>query len=155
MKRLICALVLALLIATPSLGQQSLVGTYKIVSHEVQYTGGTAIQPYGKAPRGYLVLTPTRYVTFYTADNRKFGASVADKAALLDTLGGWSGTYRIEGGKIIIAVDVSWTEVWTGKDQVRNWELSGNRLTLTSDPMPDPRDPSKTSFVRTVWEKIE
>jgi hypothetical protein len=155
MKRLICALVLALLIATPSLGQQSLVGTYKIISHDVQYTDGTTVQVVGKAPHGYLVLTPTRYLTFYTADNRKFGTSVADKAALLDTLAGWSGTYRIEGGKMIIAVDVSWTEVWTGKDLVRNWALSGNRLTLTSDPTRDPQDPSKTSFVRTVWEKIE
>ena len=87
MVRLICALVLVLLITTPSLGQQSLVGIYKIVSHEVQ-VNGTAIQPVGKAPHGYLVLTPTRYLTFYTAANRKFGTSVDDKAALLDTLTG-------------------------------------------------------------------
>jgi hypothetical protein len=155
MVRLISALILVLLIASPTLGQQSVVGTYKIISHDVQYTDGTAIKVMGKAPHGYLVLTPTRYLTFYTADNRKFGTSVADKAALLDTLSGWSGAYRIEGGKIIIAVDVSWTEVWTGKDQVRNWKLSGNRLTLTSDPAPDPREPSKTHVVQTVWEKIE
>jgi hypothetical protein len=154
MFRLIYALVLVLLITTPSLGQQSLVGTYKIITHDVQ-VNGTATQPLGKAPHGYLVLTPTRYVTFYTADNRKFGTSEADKAALLDTLTGWSGTYRVEGGKIVIAVDVSWTEVWTGKNQVRHWTLSGNRLTLTGDPTPFPRDPSKTSIPRQVWEKIE
>ena len=155
MLRLIYALILVLLIVTPTLGQQSLVGTYKIVSHEVQYVDGTTIQVVGKAPHGYLVLTPTRYVTFYTAANRKFGPSVADKAALLDTLAGWSGTYRIEGDKIIIAVDASWTEVWTGKDQVRHWTLSGNRLTFKSDPTTHADDPSKTSVVRTVWEKIE
>ena len=154
MVRLICALILMLLIVSPSLGQQFLVGTYKMVSNEIE-VGGTATQPYGKAPRGYLVLTPTRFVCFYTGDNRKFGTSVADKAALFDTVAGWSGTYRVEGGKIIIAVDASWTEVWTGKDQVRNWELSGNRLTLTAGPMPFPRDPSKTSIVRQMWEKIE
>ena len=154
MARLICALILILLIASPSLGQQSLVGTYKIISQDVQ-VNGTATQPLGKAPHGYLVLTPTRFVAFYTGDNRKFGTSVADKAALLDTLVGWSGTYRVEGGKIVIAVDVSWTEVWTGKDQVRHWTLSGNRLTLKSDPITFPRDPSKTSVVRQVWEKVE
>ena len=153
MVRLISALILVLLIVTPSLGQQSLVGTYKIVSHDVQ-VNGTATQPLGKAPHGYLVLTPTRFVAFFTGDNRKFGTSVADKAALLDTLVGWSGTYRVEGGKIIIAVDASWTEVYTGTDQVRHWTLSGNRLTITGE-MPFPRDPSKTSIVRQVWEKIE
>ena len=154
MKRLICALILALLIATPSLGQQSLVGTYKIVSQVIDISG-TLIENLGNAPHGYLVLTPTRYVTFYTAENRKFGTPVADKAALLDTLTGWSGLYRVEGNKIIIAVDASWTEVWTGKDQVRHWTLSGNRLTLASDRQPYPRDPSKTVIVRQVWEKVE
>jgi len=147
MVRLISSLVLVLLIVTPSLGQQSVVGTYKIISQDVE-VGGTATQPLGKAPHGYLVLTPSRFVAFYTGDNRKFGTSVADKAALLDTLVGWSGTYRVEGGKIVFAVDASWTEVWTGKNQVRNWELSGNRLTLTAGPMPFPRDPSKTVIVR-------
>ena len=87
MARLICALVLVLLIATPSLGQQSLVGTYKTISQDIEVSG-TATQPYGKDPRGYLVLTPTRYVAFNTGDNRKFGTSVAEKAALLDTLVG-------------------------------------------------------------------
>ena len=154
MLRLICALILVLLIETPSLGQQSLVGTYKIISHEVQ-ANGTKMQPMGEAPNGYVVMTPTRFITFMTAEKRQFGTSEADKATLLDTLTGWSGTYRVEGSKIIIRVDASWTEVWNGKDQVRNWTLSGNRLTLKGDPSPYPRDPSKTAIVQQVLEKIE
>jgi len=154
MVRLICALVLVLLISTPSLGQQSLVGTYKMVSN-ILNIDGTLTEPLGKAPKGYLVLTPTRFVAFYTGDSRKFGTSVADKAALFDTVVGWSGTYRVEGKKLIVKVDASWIEHWNGKDQVRNWELSGNRLTLTSDPQPYPRDPKKTFFPQQVFEKIE
>ena len=154
MVRLMCALVLVLLLVSPSLGQQSLVGTYKIISQDVQVEG-TATQPLGKAPHGYVVITPTRWVSFYTGDTRKFGTSAAEKAALLDTLVGYAGTYRIEGGKIIIAVDTSFNEIWNGKGQIRNWQLSGNRLALTSDPMLYPRDPSKTSIVRQVWEKVE
>jgi hypothetical protein len=154
MLRLICGLVLALLISTPSFGEQSLVGTYKIVSHDIQ-VDGTSLQTLGKAPHGYIVLAPTRFVAFYTGDTRKFGTSIDEKAALLDTLVGWSGTYRIDGGKIILAVDASWTEAWNGKDLVRNWALSGNRLTLTGDPEPFPRDPSKTAVVRQVYEKVE
>ena len=154
MVRLICTLLLVLLISTPCLGQQSLVGTYKIISQVVE-VGGSTSENLGKAPHGYLVLTPTRFVTFCTADNRKFGTSVADKAALLDTLVGWSGTYHVEGGKIVITVDASWSEAWKGTNVVRNWQVSENRLTLTSDPQPFPRDPSKTSVVRQVWEKVE
>ena len=154
MLRLIGALVLVLSIASPSLGQQSLVGTYKIISRDVQVSG-TATQPLGSAPRGYFVLTPTRYVAFNTGDNRKFGTSAAEKAALLDTLVGWSGTYRIEGSRIIVAVDTSWSELWNGKEQARTWALSGNRLMLTGDPTPFPREPSKMAVVRQTWEKIE
>ena len=154
MLRLICAFVLVLSIASPSLGQQSIVGTYKVISQDVE-VGGSATQPLGKAPHGYLVFTPTRVISFFTAENRKFGTSVDEKAALFDTLVGWSGTYRVEGGKIVIAMDASFNENWNGKDQVRNWELSGNRLTFTSDPQPFARDPSKTSVVRQVWEKVE
>jgi hypothetical protein len=154
MLRLICAFVLVLSIASPSLGQQSLVGTYKVISTDVE-VGGSVTQPLGKTPHGYLVLTPTRAVFFFTAENRKFGTSVDEKAGLFDTLVGWSGVYRVEGGKIVFAVDASWVENWNGKDQVRNWALSGNRLTFTSDPIPFARDPSKTSVVRWVVEKVE
>jgi hypothetical protein len=154
MVRLIYALVLVLLITTPSLGQQSLVGTYKLVSHVLEM-GGTPNEYLGKAPRGYLVLTPTRAINFYTAENRKFGTSMDEKAALFDSLAGWSGAYRVEGSKLVFSVDVSWNEIWNGKDQIRNFQLSGNRLTLTSDPQPWARDPSKTIIVRQVWEKIE
>jgi Lipocalin-like domain len=154
MLRLICAFVLVLSIASPTLGQQSLVGTYKMVSN-VLNIDGTLTENMGKAPKGYLVLTPTRIVFFFTAENRKFGTSVDEKAALFDTLTAWSGVYRIEGKKLIIRVDASWVEHWNGKDQIRNWELSDNRLTITADPFPFPRDPSKKVIPQQVWEKVE
>ena len=153
MVRLICALILVLSIASPSLGQQSLVGTYKFVSHVLEM-GGTSNEYLGKA-RGCLVLTPTRAINFYTAETRKFGTSVDEKAALFDSLAGWAGAYRVEGSKLVFSVDVSWNEIWNGKDQIRYFQLSGNRLTLTSDPQPFARDPSKTIIVRQVWEKVE
>jgi len=154
MVRLISAMILVLLIVTPSLGQQSLVGTYKLVSLVVE-VDGTPFQSMGKAPHGYLVLTPTRFIYFITAENRKFGTSVAEKAALFDSLVGYAGVYRVEGDKFISTTDVSWTESTVGTDQVEIWQLSGNRLTRTLGPMPWPRDPSKTLIRREVWEKIE
>ncbi len=154
MFRLIYGLVLLLLIVTPSMGQQSLVGSYKIVSHVLDVEG-TLTENLGKAPNGYLIITPTLFVMFFTADKRQFGTSVAEKAALFDTVSGYSGVYRIEGRKLITRVDASWIEHWNGKDLIRYWEVSGNRLTLTSDPQPFPRDPSKKVISRQVFEKIE
>jgi hypothetical protein len=154
MIRLIGALMLVLVIATPSFGQQSLVGTYKLVSLVLE-VDGTPNQIMGKAPHGYIVLTPTRFIFFGTGDKRTFGTSVADKAALFDTLTGYAGTYRVEGDKFIETYDVSWTENLNGKTSVEMWQLSGNRLTLTLGPTPWPRDTSKTMMRRMVFEKVE
>jgi hypothetical protein len=145
---------LVLLIAAPSLGQQSLVGTYKLVSLTVEIDG-TPSQGMGKAPHGYFVLTPTRAIMFYTADDRKFGTSVDEKAKLFNSMVAWSGVYRVEGNKIIYTYDASWTENINGTTAVLHWELSGNRLTVTTDPRPWPQNPSKTMINRRVWEKVE
>ena len=156
MIRLICALVLVLAIACPSLGQQSLVGTYKVISH-VREINGVPTEPEGfeVAPHGYVVFTPTRVITFYTADKRKFGTSVAERAELFDTLAGWSAAYRVEGDKLILSPDVSWNEYWNGTTRMLTWQFSGNRLTLRLNPIPWQRDPSKMLTTRLVWEKIE
>ena len=156
MARLICTLALVLLIASPSLGQQSLVGTYKVVSNVMEINGvPTEPSGYEIAPHDYVVFTPTRVITFYMAEKRKFGTSMAEKAALYDTLAGWSGVYRFEGDKLIVTPDVSWNEYWNGTARVYTWQFSGNRLMLTLDPVPWQRDPSKTMVVRLVWEKIQ
>ena len=154
MSRLICALILVLLIAIPSLGQQSLVGTYKLVSLVVE-ADGKAYEPLGEAPHGYLMITPTRFMYFITAENRKFGTSVNEKAALLDTLIAYAGSYRVEGDKFLQFIEVSFTESEKGKTHATTYELSGNRLTLKFGPIPFPRDLSKTMVSRQVWEKME
>ena len=153
MFRLIGALILVLLIVTPSLGQ-SLVGTYKLVSL-VPMVEGKQYQLMGKAPHGYLVITPTHFIYFVTAENRKFGTSVDENAALLDSLVGYAGVYRVEGNKMFQTMDVSFAENQNGKTRVDTFEFSGGRLTLKSDPMPFPRDPSKTYTRLQVFEKIE
>ena len=154
MVRLISALILVLLIATPTLGQQSLVGTYKLVSLVVE-VDGTPIPANGEGspwlPRVHA--NPPNH--FYTAENRKFGTSVDEKAALFDSMVGYAGVYRVEGDKLIFTTDVSWIEAGTERLGWKRCQLSGNRLTTTLGPMPLPRDPSKTMISRKVWEKIE
>jgi hypothetical protein len=155
MLRLICALILVLLIAIPSFAQQSLVGTYKLVSFTVEIDGQPPIEPMGKSPLGYLVLTPNRYIHLITAENRKFGTSVEAKAALWESLSAYTGSYRLDGSKMIVSVDASWNEIWNGTQVTRNWQLNGNRFSFTTDRAPYSRDPSKMAVTRVVWEKFE
>jgi hypothetical protein len=153
MARLICALVLVLLISTPSFGQQSLVGTYKLVSQVIE-VDGKPTEHMGQAQVGYLVFTPTRFIHFVTAVNRKPGSSVEEKAALFDTLAAYAGTYRVEGDKFITTAEIMWTGR-TGAPSVETFKLEGTRLTNSVGPAPFPRDPTKKMIRRQVWEKIE
>jgi len=154
MYRSLCTLVIGLIVSAQCLAQQSLIGTYRLVSNDLRLDG-QPITPMGKSQHGYLVITPKVMMSFFTADERKTGASVEAKAALLDTLAAWAGPWRAEGNKIFIDVDTAWTEVWRGKQQVRTYEFDGKRLTLIVAPQPSATQPGKTLTARSVWEKID
>jgi len=154
MTRLISLLGLFLLVSAPCLAQQSLVGTYRLVSIDRELDGKPQPQP-TKARHGYLIITPKIYALFYTDGDRKYGASEKEKTALWDTLTALSGPYRVEGNKVVISVDTSWNEVYVGTQQTRDWQLQGKRLVLSSGARPFGRDPSKTVVQRQNWEKIE
>jgi len=154
MYRSMFALVLVLLMSAPCLAQQSLVGTYKLVS-VTRIIDGTPEPKPKKPPHGYMIVTPKHYIVFFTGGDRKYGASDKEKAALWDSMTAYSGVYRLEGNKIIVSVDISWNEIYNGTEQARDLEMQGNRLILSSAPRPFGRDPSKQVVSRTEWEKVE
>jgi len=134
---------------------QSLPGTYRVISMIAEVDGAAPREIFGKSPRGFVMLTPSRVAFLITAEGRKFGRSAEERAALWDTLAAYSGTYRVDGGKFAVLVDVSANEIWNGTTQVRNWQLEGNRLTITTDRAPYSRDPSKMVVIRVVAERVE
>ncbi len=154
MLRSLCILAFAFFASLPCWADQRLVGTYKLVSNDLRLDG-EPIRPMGKSQHGYLVITPKVMISFFTAYERKIGATTEAKAALLDTLTAWAGPWRAEGNKIIIDIDTAWTEVWRGKPQVRTYEFDGKRLTLIVSPQPSATQPGKTLTARSIWEKID
>jgi len=156
MMRYMYALMFALLAPSLCFAQQSLVGSYKLVSLELVINGGKpSTGTIGPNPHGYLVITPKVYLSAFTGANRKAGTSVEEKATLWDTLNFWGGPYSVDGNKLTVSVDTSWNQGWTGKQQVRTFKLEGKRLTLVAPPQPFPRDPSKTVVSTVVWERID
>ena len=156
MIRYVCAFALALLAPSLCFAQQSLVGTYKLVSLQLVVDGGKpSTGTIGPDPHGYLVITPKLYLSAFTGAKRKAGASVEDKAALWDTLNFWGGPYTVDGTKLTVSVETSWNQSWTGKQQMRTFKLDGKRLTLVAPPQPFPRDPSKTVVSTVVWERVD
>ena len=134
---------------------QSLPGTYKVISMTAEVDGAAPQAIFGEAPRGFVMLTPSRVAFLITAEGRKFGRSVEERAALWETLAAYSGTYRLDGSRFAVLVDVSANEMWNGTTQMRNWRLEGNRLTITTDRAPYSRDPSKMVVIRVVADRVE
>ena len=154
-RTLLQSLALLLMLLPVAAHSQALVpGTFKVVSFFLD-VDGVATEPYGNTPRGVVVLTPERFIGIVTAENRKFGTSISDKAALWESMISYSGRYEIDGEKLVISVDVSYNEFWNGTKIVRYWKVSGNRLTLISPPAPWSKDPSKTVSARVTFERIE
>jgi hypothetical protein len=94
-----------------------LVGNWKLVSLQMIVDGAVAPSDVlGSNPRGYLILTPEgRMALIITGENRKGGMNDAERAELHKSMFAVSGKYRIEGGDLLITVDVSWNETWTAR----------------------------------------
>lgn len=130
-------------------------GTYILVSFSASSDGGAWTELFGASPRGRAVITSTRFTAVLTARDRASGSTPLDHAALWASMCAYSGTYRIDGPKFITSVDVSWNESWNGTDQARTWHLEGPRLTLVTDPGPNPFDPSRSVVFRVVWDRLD
>ncbi len=105
-------------------------GVWKLVSYEaeIQATGQKEL-PMGKNPTGYVVFTPEGRVFFVlTGEGRQPAKTAPERAALLDTLVAYTGTYRLEGDKWITKVEVAWNPAWVGTEQARTFKIEGKRL---------------------------
>jgi hypothetical protein len=135
-------------------------GTWKLVSFiRQEVPSGAASDVMGSHPSGYINYSQdSRMMVIITgSDRKKPAASVATPAeveALTKGLVSYAGTYTVDvkARTVTHHVDISWNEVYTGTDQTRNYELKGNRLSLTTIPSPDPVTGKMT--VRTlIWER--
>ena len=140
MKRIL-ALVFATLLSVPTglsfaddRGKQ-LAGTWKVVSLITKFNGSDVVEPFGPNPNGRLVLTPEgQWIIILTAANREPAKNLEEKAALLDSMLAYSGKYTIEGNRMMIRVDTSWNEIYSGANQkqTRFFDIEGDILTIRS-----------------------
>jgi hypothetical protein len=100
---------------------------------------GERLFPYGKNPRGVLILHESgRMAAVFTPGAQAIPTTDADKAKAFEQLVAYSGRYRLEGGRFVTDVDVSWTPQWVGLPQGRDFILRGDLLDVVSDPAPSP-----------------
>jgi hypothetical protein len=100
------------------------------------------VNAYGEKPTGAIGFTPSgRFFGLLTADGRKAPQTPEEQAAAYRTVIAYTGKWRVEGDKFVTKVDVAWNPAWIGADQARFFRSEGNKLFLTSAPIPTQMQP--------------
>ncbi len=139
---------------------EELYGTWRLVSWTRQVVGtGESTDAFGKAPHGFIHFgRDGRMVNIIVKENRLKPADPAkmtdqERAELFKTMLAVGGTFKVDGSRVVINVDISWNESWTGTAQVRNFRIEGRRLIISVDPQIG-FDGRQISAVLT-WEKVQ
>jgi Lipocalin-like domain len=113
---------------------KALIGVWQLISYQTEFQDGSPKRAmFGEHPTGYIIFTREgRLMAVIEAEGRKTPSTDSDRATLLKSLVAYSGKYRIEGDHWIASIDTAWDPAWDGTDQVRSFQIVGNRLTVTS-----------------------
>jgi len=134
---------------------EKLVGDWKLASfftEDVQTKERTNV--YGEKPDGYLGISPAgRFYGLVTPQRRKAPQSEEEQAAVWRAMLAYTGKLRLDGERFIVDVDAAWNKDWIGTEQVRFWRVEGNRLLITSAPIPNPNAVGRTMIGTLIWER--
>lgn len=115
--------------------EANLVGTWSLVSALMEDTETKKQELiWGERPNGRLTLTSSHWLVVQTAEGRKPPQTDEDRSAAFRSMIAYGGRYRTEGRTILIDVDIAWDESWTGTQQVRFFDIEGDRLRIEAAP---------------------
>jgi hypothetical protein len=120
-----------------------LVGRWRLLAWEITHGPDETLRPLGEDADGLLIYTAdgSMAVQITAADRRPLGSadplggSEPDRAAAYSTCLAYCGRYEVRGETVVHTVEVSLFPDWAGVQQVRQFELVGDHLTLRTPPI--------------------
>jgi hypothetical protein len=128
------------------MGKERFIGTWKLVSSEFRRSDGEVTYPMGRNASGMLMYDASGHMSaqiirpdrpaFASGDQFK-GTPEEIKSAFKGCVS-YFGTYEVdeEKGTVTHHVEGSLFPNWVGTDQRRFFQFSGDRLTLSTPPIP-------------------
>lgn len=129
-----------------------LVGTWRLVSFQVEAEGSNEMKPWwNEHSVGRVIFTQDgQMLALLTAGDR--GAS-ATADQLIGSMSAYSGRYSIEGNRLSTIVDIAWLPAWIGTDQLRTFKRDGDSLSLMTDFQERPMFPGRRTRGVLMWQK--
>ena len=114
----------------------NIVGTWKFLKYvRTDPVTGQNTNVFGEHPRGWLIYTAEgRMMVIVVPETRHPLQHDEDRIEHHKQMVSYSGRYTIAGDKVIHHVDVAWNEAWIGRDLIRSYEISNDRLVITTAP---------------------
>lgn len=150
------ALFVAGLLAQPAFADEPLVGTWKVVSWVMDDLYTKEQKPYfGQHPQGFAIFTADKhFMILITAEGRQGGQTEADRARNFMTSYATAGTYRVEGSKYFLTIEVSQGPALVGSVAERDFKIEGNRMTVTTAPERTAAVEGHMTQSTLVWEHV-
>lgn len=117
-----------------------LAGAWRLRSFTFTDADGNAIHPLGENPAGFVLITPDGYLALnfmaggragFAADDL-FGGNEEERARAVGEVVAFAGPCQFDGHAVSVNVEFSVFPNWIGSTQVRNVEISGDMLVLTT-----------------------
>jgi hypothetical protein len=158
-KKLSIVAVLSLLLAFSVRAEDSIVGSWKLVSVAASTADGQSMAvPMGEHPSGFLTYTAEgRMSLLITYEGRpklsgdRLDSPMEERAKAFSTMVAYAGSYRLEGNRLVHHIEAASSQNWVGTDLPRIVTFSGNRVNLEA-PMQE-RHGVVQKFEQ-VWERL-
>ncbi|MFC2039355.1 lipocalin-like domain-containing protein [Chloroflexota bacterium] len=140
--------------------KEQFIGTWKLVLSEFRLSDGQAVYPLGKEATGMLMYDASGHMSAQLmrrdrptfASDDPFSGTLSEIKPAFEGFAAYFGTYEINEERAIVVhhVEGSLFPNWVGGNQIRFFELSGDRLTLSAPPIPM-SGREMTGFL--IWER--
>ena len=131
-----------------------IVGVWRLLAHQTIFEDGEVVNHFGPDPRGRLILMRSGHMMGFVVDPRREASmTVEARAELHRSMIAYSGTYRIVGDRFIVAVDLSWHQMWTGTEQARTFRVEEPHLHIVSAPTRSSFRADAISHGRLLWHR--
>jgi hypothetical protein len=144
------------------MGKEQFIGTWKLVSHESRLSDGQVIHPFGRDTVGIAMLDAEGHYSAqvmrpdlpaFASRDRLKGTPTEMESAFKGSFA-YFGTYEVNQKERTLTLHVEGSSFpnWVGTEQKRFFEFSGNRMTLTTQPILM-GGKQVTSVI--IWERTE